>query len=53
MKNNDPLQTLQLKLTLLAEGQQIALSPEEAALYGTEQADQLTEQIEQEVEDGQ
>jgi hypothetical protein len=53
MKNNDPLQTLQLKLDLVAGGQQVTLTRREADLYGAQEADLLTEQIEQEVDDGE
>jgi hypothetical protein len=52
MKNNDPLQTLQLKLALVVNDQQVSLSQEEAMLYGIQAADLWTEQSEQEVNDG-
>ena len=52
MRNTDPLQTLQLKLALVAGGHQVTLTPEEAELYGVEQTDILTEPSGEEAKDG-
>ncbi|WPU95778.1 hypothetical protein SNE25_09640 [Mucilaginibacter sabulilitoris] len=53
MRNIDPLQSLQQKLTLVSAGHQVMLTPDEAMLYGVSEADQLTEQSIQETEDGE
>ena len=52
MRNTDPLQTLQLKLALVAGGHQVTLTPEEAELYGVKETDILTEPSGQEAKDG-
>jgi len=41
--NNKHLGSLEKKLQLIADGQELELTPEEALIYGVDYADELTE----------
>lgn len=41
--NNRHLESLEKKLQLIADGQELELTPEEALIYGVDYADELTE----------
>jgi len=48
--NNDQ-RSLERKLQLLAEGEEFGLTPEEAAIYGVEYADEFPEELQEEPDD--
>lgn len=45
--NNRHLGSLERKLQLIADGQELELTPEEALIYGVDYADELTEDVDE------